>query len=110
MIEIIKDLWEKEMEVVKAKHLLKENELRQEINTLNDKIKSMEKECNKKVEEATHIKWDKTGEYYNLKDFCRVTRDLLFIKETELKQWLFQQGVLKMRIINIPLIMTYVHL
>lgn len=83
------------MEVVKAKHLLKENELRQEINTLNDKIKSMEKECNKKVEEATHIKWDKTGEYYNLKDFCRVTRDLLFIKETELKQWLFQQGVLK---------------
>lgn len=48
MIEIIKDLWEKEMEVVKAKHLLKENELRQEINTLNDKIKSMEKSAIKK--------------------------------------------------------------
>ena len=45
--------------------------------------------------DSTRIRWDDTGKYYNLKDFCRITRDLLFIKENELKQWLKQQDILK---------------
>lgn len=95
MINIVKNLWETEVECIENKYKLKEYELKSEIERLNNKIKNMEKEHSKYEVESTRIRWDDTGKYYNLKDFCRVTRDLLFIKENELKQWLKQQDILK---------------
>lgn len=85
----------KEVEYIENKYKLKEYELKSEIERLNNKIKNMEKEHSKSLVDSTKIRWDDTGKYYNLKDFCRITRDLLFIKENELKQWLKQQDILK---------------
>lgn len=65
------------------------------ITELENTIKELKKEHQNELLNATHIRWDESGKYYNLKDFCRVSRDLLFIKETELKQWLNQQEILK---------------
>ncbi|MGL6025122.1 MAG: hypothetical protein ACRC0F_10965, partial [Cetobacterium sp.] len=45
--------------------------------------------------EITHtIKWDSSKKYFNLSDFCRNTRGMLFIKESELKQYFESCGYL----------------
>lgn len=87
-MELIIKVIESEMERIDLKYKSK-------ITELENTIKELKQENKNILLNATHIKWDDTGKYYNLKDFCRVSRDLLFIKETELKQWLNQQEILK---------------
>ncbi|MGL5099489.1 MAG: hypothetical protein ACRC6B_05570 [Fusobacteriaceae bacterium] len=44
----------------------------------------------------THIiRWDESKKYFNLTDFCRNLKGLLFIKESEIKQYLLQTQVVK---------------
>lgn len=87
-MELIIKVIENEMERIDLKYKSK-------ITELENTIKELKQENKNILLNATHIKWDDTGKYYNLKDFCRVSRDLLFIKETELKQWLYKQEILK---------------
>lgn len=87
-MELIIKVIESEMERIDLKYKSK-------ITELENTIKELKQENKNILLNATHIKWDDTGKYYNLKDFCRVSRDLLFIKETELKQWLYKQEILK---------------
>lgn len=99
MIEVIKRMIENEIEKVDLKGKIKLNEMKSEyedrINDLQNKIEQLKKSKKEEVLKANIIRWDESGTYYNLSDFCRVSKYLLFIKETELKQWLHQQGILK---------------
>lgn len=99
MIEVIKRMIENEIEKVELRGKIKLNEMKSEyedrINDLQNKIEQLKKSKKEEVLKANIIRWDESGAYYNLSDFCRVSKYLLFIKETELKQWLHQQGILK---------------
>ena len=99
MIEVIKRMIENEIEKVELKGQIKLNEMKSEyedkINDLQNNIEQLKKSKKEEVLKANIIRWDESGTYYNLSDFCRVSKYLLFIKETELKQWLHQQGTLK---------------
>lgn len=97
-LQLIQELWKKELEDVETKILYdalkEEKQYELKIKSLENEIKSLKQKHKGELLQATRIKWDKTGKYYNLSDFCNVTRDLLFIKENELKQWLYQQEIL----------------
>lgn len=99
MIEVIKRMIENEIEKVELKGQIKLNEMKSEyedrISDLQNKIEQLKKSKKEEALKANIIRWDESGIYYNLSDFCRVSKYLLFIKETELKQWLHQQGILK---------------
>lgn len=74
--------------------LNKETEYENRIKALElerDLFKDKVKEA---VEDALRLRLYDNGKYCSVSDFCRLSRSLLFIKETELKQWLLQQGVL----------------
>lgn len=97
-LQLIQELWKKELEDVETRVLYdalkEEKQYELKIKSLENEIKSLKQKHKGELLQATRIKWDKTGKYYNLSDFCNVTRDLLFIKENELKQWLYQQEIL----------------
>lgn len=99
MIEVVRQIWDSELEKVELKSNQKLQEIKLEyenkINSLELEIENLKKSKKEEILKATMIRWDESGEYYNLSDFCRVSKCLLFIKETELKQWLAQQGFLK---------------
>lgn len=97
-LQLIQELWKKELEDVETRILYdalkEEKQYESKIKSLENEIKFLKQKHKDELSQATRIKWDKTGKYYNLSDFCNVTRDLLFIKENELKQWLYQQEIL----------------
>ena len=117
MLQTVVNLIEQEIELIESKHKLeilkikemyeslldeknkiiksKDDELRNQV----DRFKSIEEENNKTIEQLKSqrnlIRWDKTGEYYNLKDFCIASKYIFFFKENELKQYLLNMGVLE---------------
>lgn len=99
MISVIQKIWDSELEKVELKGKQKLQEIKTEyenkISSLELEIENLKKSKKEEILKSTMIRWDESGEYYNLSDFCRVSKCLLFIKESELKQWLNQQGILK---------------
>lgn len=89
--EMYESLLDEKNEIIKSK----DDELRNQV----DRFKSIEEENNKTIEQLKSqrnlIRWDKTGEYYNLKDFCIASKYIFFFKENELKQYLLNMGVLE---------------
>lgn len=83
-----------EIERIELRHKVELLEKEKEIEVLKKQLKTIKDECKISLLTATKIKWSDDGKYYNLKDFCRVTRDLLFINETNLKQYLYREGIL----------------
>lgn len=74
--------------------LKKETEYENRIALLEAENKRLIEENKMSVNNAIKLRLSKRSKYCSLKDFCRISTYLLFIKETELKQWLFQQGYL----------------
>lgn len=90
IIKVIKS----EMEKVELKHKVELYEKEKEILNLKKEIEELKNNNKLNLLKANRIRWSEDGKYYNLSDFCRVTKDLLFINETSLKQFLLQEGVL----------------
>lgn len=90
IIEIIKH----EIERIKLKYKVEINDRDREILELKNKIAKLKKENKIKLIKSTKIRWSEDKRYYNLSDFCRVSRDILFINETNLKQYLETEGIL----------------
>lgn len=104
--ELIYSFIENQIQQINTEYESIIKDLKHEISELKHRLNEKEQETEHKIKElielnkiellnATSIKWSKDGRYYNLRDFCRVTKHLFFIKETELKQWLFQQEILE---------------
>lgn len=91
-ISEIKLNYEKEILEMQKTILKYENQLQKEREESKKNIERLEQCHIKELKKATSIRWIDNGKYYNLSDFCRVSKSIFFIKETELKQWLFQQG------------------
>ena len=83
MIEIIKQLLDKEKEYqTKIKELeIKNIQLEQKINVIKDEVLTL------------RLYGDK-NQYCSLEDFCRITKNIYYIKAQQLKQWLYQQDIL----------------
>lgn len=90
-IEMEKDIEIKtlQLEIDRLKNELSKKELEYKKNMTDQHI-----EHQNDLKKATLIRWSEDGKYYNIKDFCFVGRHIFFIKATELKQWLYQQGIL----------------
>lgn len=91
-ISEVKLTYEKEMLEMQKTILKYKNQLQKEREEAKKTIERLEQCHIKELKKATSISWIDNGKYYNLSDFCRVSKYIFFIKETELKQWLFQQG------------------
>ena len=88
LLQTVLEKHNSEIELLKYKH---KEELDSVINECENKIL----EAKKEALESNRIKWDETKKYFSIKDFCRNTRDLLFIKEDSLKQHYMSVGILR---------------
>ena len=67
------------------------NELRNEHSKV---LENLNIEHKKELNKTHIIRWDSSKKFFNLSDFCRNMRGILFIKETELKQYFETRGYL----------------
>lgn len=74
--------------------LNKETEYENRIKALEEENLRLKTESKNMYLEALKMRLSECRKYCNLKDFCRISTSLLFIKEDELKQWMYQQGFL----------------
>ena len=86
------------LKTIESKHNLEIAKLKYENEKLIKKMNDIEEHYLKKEKEmilayensSNKIRWDESGEYYNLKDFCIASKFILFFKENELKQYLLE--------------------
>ncbi|MGL6024529.1 MAG: hypothetical protein ACRC0F_07930 [Cetobacterium sp.] len=97
MENILKEVLSKHNDKIRLLCLEKENEISNMKAYYEEQLKLKDEKYKAELlgkEKSTRIRWDKTGKYFSLSDFCRNTKDILFIKEAEYKQYLFSKGIL----------------
>lgn len=88
MLELVLEKHNKELELLKYRH-------KEELELQKANYENVINKGREALLLANRIRWDESGKYFSLKDFCRNTRDLLFLKEDGLKQYYASVGVLK---------------
>ncbi|MGL4425887.1 MAG: hypothetical protein ACRCZ0_06310 [Cetobacterium sp.] len=80
--------------LIQAEVVLGKEEARIEYVNEIARLKNEVIRLKEEVKSATTIRKSDDGKYFNLKDFCRIQKDFLFIDENGMKQFLFQRKVL----------------
>jgi hypothetical protein len=88
MLQSVLEKHNSEVELLKYKH-------KEELAKIEDLYKNKLLAMKTETSELNRIRWDESKKYFSIKDFCRNTRDLLFIKEDSLKQHYLSVGILK---------------